>query len=73
MEQLYRTQFRARRQNSGKTVQQFSTDVLKFTKLAYQTLADDILKNMAIDVFTGGLRNAEVQQALKLSRQNTMG
>lgn len=48
-------------------------DVFKLGKLAYPTLDDNILKNIAVDVFIDGLRDPELQQNLRLLRPNTLG
>lgn len=73
LEKLHRTQFRTRKQNLGETLQQFSGDISRLVRLAYPTVPDDVLEHMAIDVFSDGVHDSELQQHLKLSKLETLG
>ena len=72
MPPLFRTQFRNRRQSSGESLQQYSADIFRLTRLAFPTVPEDALECLAVDAFADGIRDAELQQMLKLAKPATL-
>uniref|UniRef100_T1I4L2 Retrotransposon gag domain-containing protein n=1 Tax=Rhodnius prolixus TaxID=13249 RepID=T1I4L2_RHOPR len=61
MQELYRTQFRTRRQQPGEALQQFSADIYRLARAAFPGVDDELLEGLAVDAFTDGLKDPELK------------
>ena len=68
LQQVYKAQLRTRNQRANETLQEFEADIARMVRLAYPTAPDGFLEEIAIDTFVNGLRDSDLQKALKLAR-----
>ncbi|GLV46104.1 hypothetical protein CBL_10764 [Carabus blaptoides fortunei] len=68
LEQVNQTQLRNRYQSSKEKLQEFEVDVAHMVRLAHPTAPDCL----ASQTFIYGVRNSEIQQALRLARPKTL-
>lgn len=73
LEQVYQTQLRNRYQSSKEKLQEFEADVARLVRLAHPTAPDSVLECLATQTFIYGVRDSEIQQALRLARPKTLG
>ena len=58
---VYCTQLRARRQHSGESLQEFETSIDRLIRLAYPEAPEDFRTRFAMQTFTAGVRENELQ------------
>ena len=73
LEHVYRTQFRTRKQHVGETVHQYGAEITRLSKLAYPNVPDEVLEEMATDMFIEGVRDVDMHQSLRMGRPKTLG
>lgn len=71
LQQLFRTQLRAKKQNPTETLQEFEADIKRLTHMAYPTAPVELLEEMATRSFIDGIRNDTVRNALLLTTYST--
>ena len=59
---VYCTQLRARRQRSGESLQEFEASIDRLIRLAYPEAPEDFRTSFAMQTFTAGVRDNELQQ-----------
>ena len=68
MRDVYCTQLRARRQHSGESLQEFEASIDRLIRLAYPEAPEDFRTSFAVQTFTAGVRDNELQQVLRMAR-----
>lgn len=72
LQQVHKAQLRNRVQRTSENLQEFEADVARMVQLAYPEAPDSILEEIAVDVFVNGLRESEIQKALRLARPKVL-
>jgi hypothetical protein len=72
LQPVYRMQLKSRKQKNGETIQEFEAEVARMVRLAYSNAAEDFLECLAIQTFTDGLRDVELQRAVRLARPKSL-
>jgi hypothetical protein len=70
LSQVYQSQLRARVQKSGENLQEFAADVERLVHLAYPNGPAQFHHEIGTSVFVDGVRDGELQLALRLARHN---
>ena len=65
---VYCTQLRARRQHSWESLQEFEASIDRLIRLAYPEAPEDFRTRFAMQTFTAGVRDNELQQVLRMAR-----
>jgi hypothetical protein len=68
LSQVYQSQLRARVQKSGENLQEFAADVERLVHLAYPNGPAQFHHEIGTSVFVDGVRDGELQLALRLTR-----
>jgi predicted aspartyl protease len=68
LSQVYQSQLRARVQKSGENLQEFAADVERLVHLAYPNGPAQFHHEIGTSVFVDGVRDGELQLALRLAR-----
>ncbi|KAJ8912775.1 hypothetical protein NQ315_002532 [Exocentrus adspersus] len=69
---IYQAQLRSRRQRFEETLQQYEADVSRMVNLAYPTAPDGVIEQLSVSSFIEGLRDHEIGQLVRLSRQKAI-
>uniref|UniRef100_A0A6P7FH13 Uncharacterized protein LOC114330096 n=1 Tax=Diabrotica virgifera virgifera TaxID=50390 RepID=A0A6P7FH13_DIAVI len=72
LQQVYKAQLRSRSQRASDNLQEFEADVARVVRLAYSEASDSILEEIALDTFVNGLKESELQNALRLARPKVL-
>ena len=65
---VYCTQLRARRQHAGENLQEFEASIDRLIRLAYREVPEDFRTSFAMQTFTAGVQDNELQQVLRMTR-----
>ncbi|XP_063239230.1 uncharacterized protein LOC134540420 [Bacillus rossius redtenbacheri] len=68
MGEVYRTALKTRQQRPSETFQEFEADIERLVYLAYPDAPTEFRQQLATSAFIDGIRDAEVQQTLRLAR-----
>uniref|UniRef100_A0A6P7FEM3 Uncharacterized protein LOC114329531 isoform X2 n=1 Tax=Diabrotica virgifera virgifera TaxID=50390 RepID=A0A6P7FEM3_DIAVI len=72
LQQVYKAQRRSRSQRASENLQELEADVARVVRLAYPEVPDSVLEEMAVDTFVIGLKDNELQKALRLARPKVL-
>uniref|UniRef100_A0A6P7GVD6 Uncharacterized protein LOC114343363 n=1 Tax=Diabrotica virgifera virgifera TaxID=50390 RepID=A0A6P7GVD6_DIAVI len=72
LQQVYKAQLRSRSQRASENLQEFEADVARVVRLAYPEVPDSVLEEIAVDTFVNGLKDSELQKALRLARPKVL-
>ncbi|KAJ8912995.1 hypothetical protein NQ315_002872 [Exocentrus adspersus] len=72
LSQVYQNQLKSRSQGSTETLQEFSTDIERMVRLAYPEAPEEFIKQLNVQSFIDGVKDPELQQALRLGRFKTL-
>ncbi|KAJ8913587.1 hypothetical protein NQ315_013994 [Exocentrus adspersus] len=72
LSQVYQNQLKSRSQGPTETLQEFSTDIERMVRLAYPEAPEEFIKQLNIQSFIDGVKDPELQQALRLGRFKTL-
>ncbi|KAJ8925261.1 hypothetical protein NQ315_009103 [Exocentrus adspersus] len=61
-----------RRQRFEETLQQYEADISRMVNLAYPTAPAEVIEQLSVSSFIGGLRDPEIGQLVRLSRHKTI-
>ncbi|KAH1010945.1 hypothetical protein HUJ04_000395 [Dendroctonus ponderosae] len=67
LERGYKTQLRSKRQNNSETMQEFRADILRLVRLAFQSLPEEIIQELAVEAFVNGIYDSEISTHLRLN------
>ncbi|KAJ8910275.1 hypothetical protein NQ315_003342 [Exocentrus adspersus] len=70
--QVYQNQLKSRSQGPTETLQEFSTYIERMVRLAYPEAPEEIIKQLNVQSFIDGVKDPELQQALRLGRFKTL-
>ena len=65
---VYCTQLRARKQHAAESLQEFEASINRLIRLAYPEAPEDFRTSFAMQTFTTGVRDNELQQVLRMER-----
>ncbi|KAJ8914101.1 hypothetical protein NQ315_014297 [Exocentrus adspersus] len=68
LSQVYQNQLKSRSQGPTETLQEFSTDIERMVRLAYPEAPEEFIKQLNVQSFIDGVKDPELQQALRLGR-----
>ncbi|KAJ8921195.1 hypothetical protein NQ315_013667 [Exocentrus adspersus] len=68
LSQVYQNQLKSRSQGPTETLQEFSTDFKRMVRLAYPEAPEEFIKQLNVQSFIDGVKDPELQQALRLGR-----
>lgn len=71
LQQLFRTQLRARKQKPTESLQEFEADIKRLIHMAYPTAPVELLEEMATRSFIDGIKDDTIRNALLLTSYNT--
>ena len=63
---MYRVLFKARRQRSGESLQEFEANINRLTRLAYPETLENLWKWISLSAFIDSIRDSELQQMLRI-------
>ena len=69
---VHRAQLKARQQKSGESLQDFEADIARLTKASYPDASQSVLEQISTEQFVAGLRDLDIQQAVRWSRPKTL-
>uniref|UniRef100_A0A6P7GD00 Uncharacterized protein LOC114340701 n=1 Tax=Diabrotica virgifera virgifera TaxID=50390 RepID=A0A6P7GD00_DIAVI len=72
LQQVYKAQLRSRSQRASENLQEFEADVARVGRVAYPEVPDSVLEEIAVDTFVNGLKDNELQKALRLARPKVL-
>ncbi|KAJ8911883.1 hypothetical protein NQ315_012297 [Exocentrus adspersus] len=72
LSQVYQNQLKSLSQGPTETLQEFSTDIEKMVRLAYPEAPEEFIKQLNVQSFIDGVKDPELQQALRLGRFKTL-
>ncbi|KAJ8914881.1 hypothetical protein NQ315_014894 [Exocentrus adspersus] len=72
LSQVYQNQLKSRSQGPTETLQEFSTDIERMVRLAYPEAPEEFIKQLNVQSFIDGVKDPELQQALRLERFKTL-
>ncbi|KAJ8915714.1 hypothetical protein NQ315_000648 [Exocentrus adspersus] len=72
LSQVYQHQLKSRSQGPTETLQEFSTDIERMVRLAYPEAPAEFIKQLNVQSFIDGVKDPELQQALRLGRFKTL-
>lgn len=67
---LFRIELRNRKQKPGESLQQLAADIERLAHQSYPTYPAEYLEGMMIEVFTGAVRDPDIQKALLLAQKH---
>ena len=65
MREVYYAQLRTRRQRSGESLQEFEASIDRLIRLAYTEAPEDFRTSFAMQTFTAGVRENELQMCIR--------
>lgn len=72
LQQVYQAQLDRRKQQSSETLQEFESNIVRLVQVAYSSTSSDFLKHLTTQTFIKGVRNLEIQQALRLVKHKSL-
>lgn len=72
LEHVFRAQLRDRCQRANETLQQWSLEVEKLVRKAYQTSPSNLVDSMLLQAFVDGIYDAEVRAAVRLGHHGNI-
>ncbi|KAJ8912330.1 hypothetical protein NQ315_005935 [Exocentrus adspersus] len=68
LSKVYQDQLKSRSQGPTETLQEFSTDIERMVRVAYPEAPEEFIKQLNVQSFIDGVKDPELQQALRLGR-----
>lgn len=72
LQQVYHAQLKNRHQKYGETLQEFEADISRLVRMAYPNAPDSFLEQLAVESFTYGVDDVELQRDLRLGHAKTL-
>ena len=72
LEQVFQLQLKNRIQKSSETLQEFQSDIARLVRYAYPNAPETLLETLGVHAFVDGIRDVQVQQALRMARPRTI-
>ena len=72
LQQVYQAQLNNRNQESKETLQEFEADISRLVHLAFPDAPENMIQALAIQRFIQGMRDSEIQQALRIAHTKTL-